>query len=360
MSANTEPQMHQQKGSSTVNGILVVGGGKMGLSHLAILNRLLDAGQVAVVDPSRLTRFVFGQMGIRTFASLDQAFQTATQWRGAVIASPTGSHYPIARTLLGRKIPCFVEKPLTLDPLRSRELVDLQKQAGVPAQMGLVLRFLQPFVRLRAIARSGVLGAPRFYRARMLGNVVTKPDNGSWRTDYRRGGGCLNEYGPHLIDLCRAVFGDVDRIERASIAKVHSTLADDRAQIEWQHASGVRGNLELDWCDTSRRKSYTDFDAEFELGSVHANVAEISVRARPGADVSGSRLDELTRPTLPFPVNFYLRGEEFTLQLEMFLERALGRSMLRASLDQDLAATLEDGLAADLLIHEAAKMGGLA
>ncbi len=65
------------------------------------------------------------------------------------------------------------------------------------------------------------------------------------------------------------------------------------------------------------------------------------------------------KPTLPFPVNFYLRGEEFTLQLEVFLERAMGRRLLRASIQADSAATLEDGLAVDKLIQQAAALGGL-
>lgn len=95
--------------------LLVVGGGKMGASHLAILNRLLDSQQVALVDPSRLARFVYRTQGIRVFASLDAALAEPVHWSGAVVASPTNSHYEIAHALLERGIPCFVEKPLTLD-----------------------------------------------------------------------------------------------------------------------------------------------------------------------------------------------------------------------------------------------------
>lgn len=343
-----------------MSGFLVVGGGKMGLSHLAILNRLLDRGQVAVVDPSKLTRFIFARVGIRTYASLDAALAASTTWSGAVVATPTASHFPIARALLERGIPCFIEKPLTLNPARSAALLELQMQKAVVAQMGFVLRFVQPFVRLRQIVRSGVLGAPLSYNARMLGNVVTKPENDSWRTDFQRGGGCLNEYGPHLIDLCRAIFGDVQTLASASFGRVHSTRGDDSADIQWHHSQGAVGTLRLDWCDTSRRKSYTDFDVQFEHGRVHANIAEIRVEADPNADLDAIQLAALTAPTLPFPVNFYLRGEEFTLQLELFLERVLGRRMMRADIGHDLAADLADGRAVDQLIFDTAALGGLA
>lgn len=58
-----------QPGRAADPRFLVVGGGKMGASHLVLLNRLLDVQQVALVDPSRLTRFVYGTQGFRTFAS---------------------------------------------------------------------------------------------------------------------------------------------------------------------------------------------------------------------------------------------------------------------------------------------------
>lgn len=340
--------------------ILVVGGGKMGLSHLAILNRLLDKGDVALCDSSWLSRYVFGKLQIATFKSLDAALREPKRWRGAIVATPTSSHYAVSRALLEQGIACFIEKPLTLNPVQSQALADLQVRTGALVQMGLVARFIQPFARLRRIARSGRLGTPLHYRARMLGNVVTQPDNDSWRTDFSRGGGCLNEYGPHLLDLCRAIFGDVAVLTSASYAQVHSTRADDSVLVDWTHASGTRGQLHLDWCDTSRRKSAIDFEVEFEHGMVRANNAEFAVLGRPGGPLDAQQLAQLNEPVLPYPVNFYLRGEDYSLQLEIFLERLLGRKFLRADIDLDSAASIHDGLAVDRLIKDIAALGKLA
>jgi scyllo-inositol 2-dehydrogenase (NADP+) len=340
--------------------ILIIGGGKMGLSHMAILNRLLDKDAVALCDSSRLTRYVFGKLGIPTFKSLGDALQEPGRWRGAVVATPTASHFPITQALLQLGIPCFIEKPLTLNPAHSQILANLQQSHGVLVQMGLVTRFIQPFVRLRQITRLGMLGAPLHYRARMMGNVVTQPDNGSWRTDHQRGGGCLNEYGPHLLDLCRSIFGEVQRLNSAKFGQVHSTRGDDSFAIGWTHTSGATGALSLDWCDTSRRKSAMDFEVVFERGQVRANNAELQVQLNPGAVVDPTHQAVLDAPVLPYPVNFYLRGEEFSLQLEIFLQRVLGRKMLRADIDPGMAATIQDGLAVDSLIRDIAVMGELA
>ena len=340
--------------------ILIIGGGKMGLSHMAILNRLLDKGGVALCDSSRLSRYLFGKLGIPTFKSLDDALQDPKRWRAAVVATPTSSHFPIAQALLQQGIPCFIEKPLTLNPAHSQSLADLQQRQGVLVQMGLVTRFIQPFVRLRNITRQGVLGRPLRYRARMMGNVVTQPDSGSWRTDFQRGGGCLNEYGPHLLDLCRSIFGDVRTLGSAKFGQVHSTRGDDNFEIGWTHASGAEGALWLDWCDTSRRKSAMDLQVDFEHGQVRANNAELSVQLHPGAVIDPVQQAALDAPLLPYPVNFYLRGEEFSLQLEIFLQRVLGRPLLRADIDPGMAASIQDGLAVDSLIKDIAVMGALA
>ncbi|MFM2056581.1 MAG: hypothetical protein RLY71_966 [Pseudomonadota bacterium] len=340
--------------------ILIVGGGKMGMSHMAILNRLLDKGAVSLCDSSRLSRYVFGKLGIPTFKSLGDALQDPKRWRGAVVATPTSSHYPIAQALLQHGIPCFIEKPLTLNQAHSQALADLQQRHGVLVQMGLVTRFIQSFVRLRQITRLGLLGAPLHYRARMMGNVVTKPDNGSWRTDYQRGGGCLNEYGPHLLDLCRSIFGEVRQLDRAKFGQVHSTRGDDNFEIGWTHVNGATGTLWLDWCDTSRRKSAMDFTVEFERGQVCANNAELQIQLHPGAVVDPAHQMVLDAPVLPYPVNFYLRGEEFSLQLEIFLQQVLGRGLLRADIDPGMAGSIQDGLAVDRLINDIATLGGMA
>ena len=339
--------------------ILIVGGGKMGLSHMAILNRLLDKGEIGLCDSSWLARYMFSKLQIRTFRSLDKALQNPSQWRGAIVATPTPSHFAISKSLLEQSIPCFIEKPLTLNPVQSQVLTDLQSRSGTIVQMGLVARFMQPFVRLRRIAKTGFLGAPLNYRARMLGNVITKPGNYGWRTDFNRGGGCLNEYGPHLLDLCRSIFGDIKVLQSASFGRVHSSRADDNVKVSWEHESGAHGDLLLDWCDTSRRKSSIDFEVVFEQGTVRANDAGLSVQVKQRVDFDPILHAELTGSLLPYPVNFYLRGEEYSLQLEVFLERVLGKKLLRADISHDLAASIADGLEIDRLINDIAAMGHL-
>jgi predicted dehydrogenase len=340
--------------------ILVVGGGKMGLSHLAIASRIAGKQEVALCDSSWSTRFLFKRLKFETFESSEAALNAGRPIKGVIIATPTSSHYPIAKAALEHSIPCFIEKPLTLDVRKSRELCDLASGRGTYAQVGFVLRFVATFARLRAIVHSGVLGAPRSYRGRMNGNVITKAENDGWRTDFKRGGGCLNEYGPHLIDLCRYIFGDVSQLRSARKEHVYSTRADDKIAFEWEHADGLVGNLSLDWCDTSKRKSVIEFEVEFEHGRISVDNSAFRIEFAPAAPLSESQRTQLRQPGVPSRVSFYLRGEEFTLQLEAFLEQCLGRQLrIDAEFGAVQPAGISDGLAVDTLIETIAQTAGI-
>lgn len=332
----------------------------MGLSHFAIANRIAGHGNVAVCDAGWLVRQLFKKFHVRTFSSIEQVFRSDLKVKGVVIATPTGSHYPIAKTFLERSIPCFVEKPLTLSEDKSQVLMDLANTQHVYAQVGFVLRYVGTFALLRKWVASGKLGAVHRYIAKMNGNVITKPDSKSWRTNYSMGGGCLNEYGPHLIDLCRYIFGEVQNIGNASKSHVHSTLADDQVEFVWSHNTGVEGTVHLNWCDTSKRKSVIFFEVEFENVILKVDNSAFHVSFKSNCDLPNEIQKELNQILMPTKVSYYLRGEEYTLQLEDFIGTCL-KTNLRVDdeLESNIAASLHDGLQVDKLINSIAMKVGL-
>jgi len=340
--------------------IVIVGGGKMGLSHLAIVSKIIGHNLVLLCDPSWSTRFIFKNFKYKAFPSLDVAFNSGYPISGVVVAAPTTHHYDIAKSTLARSVPCFIEKPLTLDVCKSRELANLAQKNNVYSQMGFVLRFVASFNRLHSLVETGELGKVCSYMARMNGNVITKSDNSGWRTNFASGGGCLNEYGPHLIDLCRFIFGEVSELGVATKGHVYSTRADDAVDFTWVHDSGCVGEVSLNWCDKSKRKSVIEFEVDFEYAHVSVDNSALNVVFKESVSLTSEQKLELSKPTVPPRVNFYLRGEEFSLQLETFLENCLHRKF-RVDDDIELGnqAVIQDGVEVDILINTIATKVGL-
>jgi predicted dehydrogenase len=139
----------------------VIGTGSMGKNHARIFGGLTNVRFTAVYDTSAETaRQIAGQYGAQPVTSLD-AFAEAVD--AATIATPTVTHFEIAKTLLEKGKHVLVEKPFTETPEQARMLCDLAHQRGLVLQVGHIERF-NPVMS----ALEQRLNAPRFIEATRL------------------------------------------------------------------------------------------------------------------------------------------------------------------------------------------------
>ncbi|MDH6525584.1 Gfo/Idh/MocA family protein [Polynucleobacter sphagniphilus] len=336
--------------------ILIVGGGKMGMSHLALATQYVGKSNVALCDTKFSTRTLFRFLGYQTFKTMDEAFRVS-RLDGVVIATPTPSHAMLARWAIERKVPLFIEKPLTLDAETSEDIVAMADLAGVSAQVGFVLRYVASFQRLRSLVAAGSLGRLRHYDASMRGNVISKAlSSKSWQGDFARGGGCLNEYGPHIIDLCQFIFGPVVNILKAKMVRKYSSNADDSVDIDWEHQDSTLGSIKVDWSDSTKRKSVIEFKVMFDYADVRVDNSAIEIRWHDDAPLDLGARNSLSAPVQPRNVGFYLRGEEFSLELEDFLSACFGKSFrTEKSIPDNISPHLKDGYEVDSIIDKIAR-----
>ena len=341
--------------------ILIVGGGKMGISHLALASRYIGKPNVALCELKLSTRILFRLLGYKTFKDVESAANALGQLRGILIATPTPTHARLAKWAINKGIPCFIEKPLTLDVNASNELKLLAATKGVTVQVGFVLRYVTTFQRLRYLALSGLLGSIVGYTASMRGNVILKPPaSDNWQGHFKAGGGCLNEYGPHIIDLCQFIFGRVDQVSDVRMNQVFCSHADDRIKFGMLHANGTGGEVEVDWCDTTKRKSVVEFKVNFEQAEVRVDNSAVEIKWSPDCTITEDMRQSIDSPIRPTNVTYYLRGEEFSLELEEFLGTCVGRQLsMDDSIPASTTARLVDGCEVDRLIDEIARKAGL-
>lgn len=341
--------------------LLIVGGGKMGMSHLAIATQYLGKKNVVLCDTNFSTRIIFRLLGYKTFRDVEIAASTMVRLGGVLIATPTPSHAFLAKWAINKGLPCFIEKPLTLNAHVSNELRLLASAKGVHVQVGFVLRYVAAFQRLQFLVQSKSLGLILGYTASMRGNVIFKqPAADSWKGDYKLGGGCLNEYGPHIIDLCQFIFGLIDRVNEVQMTQVFCTKADDRMVFCCYHRNGSAGKVQIDWSDTTKRKSVVDFKVQFEHAEVRVDNSAVEIKWNTDCGFPWDKRLEIDVPIRPSNVAYYLRGEEFSLELEEFLQNCIGdRLSVDDAIRTDTTALLKDGCEVDRIIEEIARKAGL-
>ena len=322
--------------------LAVIGLGKMGLSHLSIANALDDLEVIAVCDNSRLVTDVLAKVtGLKGFNDYDEVLGL-TDLDAVLIATPSIAHEPMIRKALDRGLHVFAEKPLTLDAAASQELADIAAGKGLVAQVGYHNRYVGTFAEAARLLASGVLGKVSHALAESYGPVVLRRTKPTWRGKAGQGGGCLHDYAAHPINLLNWNFGAPQSCLGASLPRHLSAEVEDQTHALLQFADGVVGQVSVDWSDPSVRKMTTRLSVWGELGKLYVDRTELQLflidkaKAPPGYR-RGWTVRHIT--DLTPPVSFYLRGEEYSAQLEAFGRAINGKDEPRCNGFASAAAT---------------------
>ena len=139
----------------------VVGVGHIGKNHARLYAEIARAQFTAIYDTNRAVAAErAAEFGVPAVGSLEE-FAEAVD--AASIATPTSTHFEIARKLLGRGKHLLVEKPIADNTADASELAELAAARGLVLQVGHVERF-NPV--LSALEKR--LTNPRFIEAHRL------------------------------------------------------------------------------------------------------------------------------------------------------------------------------------------------
>ena len=129
--------------------IALIGTGHMGLIHL---QKLVAMGDVHVAGVTDIDTDRARQSSDKyCVACHDDIADLMGRVDGVIIATPTESHFPIARAFLEQGVNVFIEKPITSTPDEAVSLVDLAREKGLTVQVGHLERFNPAF--REAVAR---------------------------------------------------------------------------------------------------------------------------------------------------------------------------------------------------------------
>ena len=336
--------------------LAVVGLGKMGLSHLAMISAHPDVGVVAVCDATGYVLDVLNKYtGVKPYTDFDAMLREA-ELDAVIIATPSSMHAKMVKAALDKGLHVFCEKPFCLDTKEGDEITRLALDKGLVNQVGYHNRFVGAFQEVKRLLDAKAIGVVTHVLAEAYGPVVMKPKGATWRTQSSAGGGCLYDYAAHPLNLVNWYFGAPKGVGGTILNKIFSRETDDEVFGTLYFDDGKSAQISVNWSDESYRKMTTRITVWGTAGRIFADRQECQVFLRdtvepPAGYEQGWNVRYTT--DLTEPVWFYVRGEEYSAQLDYFV-RCIEEKRAADNVNSFSAAMMTDKVIA-MMIADAAK-----
>ena len=307
----------------------VVGLGKMGISHASILGAQPNVDLVAICDSSSLVLDVFKKYtNSRVYSDYQKLF-TREELDFVVIATPTKFHYPMVKEALQRGIHVFCEKPFSLHSKEGEELVRIAKEKNLNNQVGYHNQFIGTFRELHRLLQKGVLGRIVHFSGEAYGPVVTREKGSTWRSRPEEGGGCTLDYASHVVNLIQHIIAPPTKINGTLLKSIYSKGVDDAVYSLLTLENNISGTLLVNWSEDTYRKMSTSITVMGTKGKIICDATEIKIHLKEENVQENLPKGWLIKYITDFaiPVNFYLRGEEYSAQLEYFIDNISNKQL---------------------------------
>ncbi len=327
--------------------VALIGAGKMGISHLAILGAHADVELVGVVDTSKIVTDVLQKYS--SFKCFDNATKMLEVAKpdAVFVATPTKYHASLVRELLANGKHVFVEKPFCIGVDEGYNLVQLSKQQKLINQVGYHNKFIGTFEEAHNIISSNAIGDVLHFSGEMNGPVVIKRKEETWRSKPDEGGGCLMDYAAHLIDLINYLVAPISKVHGVILKSFYSQSVDDAVFALLESNNNISGTIHVNWSDETYRKMSTTLTIIGTKGKTIVDSTELKVYFKdadcPPGYTKGWNIKHINE--FAEPVDFYLRGEEYSAQIDYFINAVLGKV-------PNAVNTFESAWQTDKIIHQ--------
>src|SRR5215207_4040999 len=144
------------------------------------------------------------------------------------VAGPVTTHAEVAIAAAQRGLHVLAEKPLAANLDEALKVVDAIEQAGVVGAVNYGRRMQQTRTMLLEKVRE-VAGRPRMVSISLVHDDHAEPGSRpfTWVQDRQMGGGRLQGYGVHDLDLLLEAFGQVDCVAAATEVGVGTRESED-------------------------------------------------------------------------------------------------------------------------------------
>jgi UDP-N-acetylglucosamine 3-dehydrogenase len=213
----------------------VVGIGSMGQNHARVYSEIANLVGVADSDPNLLDR-VSKRFHVKGFTDFKEMIED--EGLDAVsISTPTSTHFEIASAFINAKKHVLVEKPMSGDVKKAKELVEKAKKNNVVIAAGFIERH-NPVVGL----------TKSLIEKKQFGNVISISSRRVSSFPARiKDVGVIFDLGIHDIDVIRYLLGSNVKSVFALAGKTGDSEFEDHANIFLEFENGILAVIEVNW-----------------------------------------------------------------------------------------------------------------
>ena len=239
-----------------------------------------------------------------------------------VISTPTDSHSEIIKVAIDNNLHTFVEKPFALTSIAGQETLAHLKNDTLVNQVGYVNRFNEVFMEVKKLLDAGIIGDIKNFSSEMYGATVLKDSKSSWRGKKKTGGGCMYEFASHCIDLVVYLLGQPEKVVGSIMQSIYSSDVEDLVSSTFIYDNGCSGSIMVNWSDETFRKPTNIVKILGTKGKIVADKHAYKIYLKEVNHNNGFHQGWNTRYITDFAksVRFYVRGNEFTRQLDYFID----------------------------------------
>ncbi|MBT5856610.1 Gfo/Idh/MocA family oxidoreductase [bacterium] len=245
--------------------IAVIGAGVMGRNHIRVIQTIPGAELVAVCDPQ-----ANGDYPCPVYTNEIELLAAHTDLDGAIIASPTSTHYAIALAFIEKGVSLLIEKPVAASISEGKAILKAAETNNVGVLIGHIERF-NPVIR----TLKDELSERTIYSI----NITRVGPFPARISDV----GILTDLSVHDIDLVRYLTGkDVTEAHFMTGQRLHATQ-EDNANISFRLEDDILVNITTNWhtpyrkriIEVATQKGYFEADLMAqelkEFGDSHGN-----------------------------------------------------------------------------------------
>lgn len=316
------PELQSNVGPLRPVRVAIVGLGRMGVAHAAVLSMLPDTTVIGAVDSQAGAARRLRGLGFRlpVSTSLDAVLRNGVE--AVWICTPPDSHLALTRRCLEAGTAVFVEKPLAQSLADARAMDELASAHPHPVACGYTLAFWPSFVAARELLRGGAIGTVMRAHTSMHISQVFGPQKGWMYDRARSGGGVVANLSSHLLFLLRWYFGMPASVS-ATWRQIH-TAVEDEVQASFAMPGCPDVVFESSWCVPGLPISATKLTIEGSNGTMRVdNDGLLLDLQQPGCGLTAGET-RLGEADLPQPASFFFNGDAYYLEDAHFLRWVTG------------------------------------